>query len=194
MNNSEYSKPSGPSSDLVQSLLSLSNAIQELGASRNHERQQSLIQVTLYQFITDLTGDEWAENGVQSLYDLAFLWKIAALQGAEWSDLPGILEKRIEDNVSFHNVLPVLLLILHKLPTDMKQGDLNRSASESLARMQTLFATLLPRHPPIQLSDMTDKFSALLPYGLPPLDQQFQPAIELAKPTSRFGLLLVGGT
>lgn len=72
--------------------------------------------------------------------------------------------------------------------------DLKRNATEALARMQTLLATLLPPPSPGSLSDAPDKFAALLPYGIPVLGQQFQSAIDLAKPTSRFGLLLVGGT
>ncbi|RDB29071.1 Conserved oligomeric Golgi complex subunit 1 [Hypsizygus marmoreus] len=171
---SKLSKPSGPSSDLVQSLLSLSNAIQELGISRNPPRQRALVQATLYQFIMDLTGDGWEDNGVQSLYDLAFLRKLAIVQAVDWSDLPNVLELRIRA----------------KLPPDIQEDDLKASATESLARTQTLFATLLPGHPP----DAVDKVSALMPFGIPQVDQQFQPAIELAKPTSRFGLLLVGGT
>ncbi|KAF8078884.1 Vps51/Vps67 domain-containing protein [Lyophyllum atratum] len=170
-------KPSGPSSDLVQSLLSLSNSIQELGVSPDQSRQRSLVQETLTQFIADFTGDGWDWDSVQSLHDVAFLRKLAAAQGEGCSDLSSILEGRLEEN----------------LPADLNLEDLHKSATDSLARMQTLFATLLPQHPPIPLSDSADKFSVLLPFGIPPLDQQFQPAVELAKPTSRFGLLLVGG-
>lgn len=73
--------------------------------------------------------------------------------------------------------------------------DLKQNATEALTRMQTLLATLLPPpSSPALLSDAPDKFAALLPYGIPVLGKQFQSAIDLAKPTSRFGLLLVGGT
>ncbi|KAG5647782.1 hypothetical protein DXG03_008505 [Asterophora parasitica] len=167
-------KPSGPSSYLVQSLLAFSNSLLELGVSRNQSKQQSLLQATLQQFVNELTGDGWDESSLQSLHDLAFLWKLASVQGDRWSELPSTLEKRLKDN----------------LPADLTLEDLQRSASESLARTQTLFATLLPQISPT--SDSTEKFLALLPFGIPQLDQQFQPALELAKPTSRFGLLLAG--
>lgn len=36
--------------------------------------------------------------------------------------------------------------------------------------------------------------TALLPFGPPKADQDFQPAIETVKPSTRFGLLLVGST
>ncbi|KAJ7808224.1 hypothetical protein B0H14DRAFT_3482501 [Mycena olivaceomarginata] len=61
-----------------------------------------------------------------------------------------------------------------------------------LARTQTLFAVLLPPQSPMRPLNSADKFAPLLPWGSPALDQQFQPAVELAKASSRFGLLLVG--
>ncbi|GLB35902.1 putative vps51/Vps67 [Lyophyllum shimeji] len=187
-------KPSGPSSDLVQSLLALSNSVQEVEVTRNPSRQRSLVQTTVKEFVTVLTGEGWDDNGVQSLHDLAFLWKLADVQGEGSEELRSRLEKRLEENVSATILIdPHLRLIFLQLPAELSLEDLRRSASESLARMQTLFSTLLPQHISIPLPDSANKSSALLPFGIPALDQQFQPAVELAKPTSRFGLLLVGG-
>lgn len=77
-----------------------------------------------------------------------------------------------------------------KLPREVRQEDVDKAALESIIRMQNLLGTLLP-HPAIP-SDDAGKSSLLLPYGsLPHSDLQFQPAIEVAKPTPRFGLLLV---
>ncbi|KAG6868886.1 hypothetical protein C0993_008634 [Termitomyces sp. T159_Od127] len=69
-----------------------------------------------------------------------------------------------------------------QLPSDVDLDTVHQSATDALSRTQTLFATLLPR----------DKFTALLGLGVPPQEGQFQPAVALAKPTSRFGLVLVG--
>jgi conserved oligomeric Golgi complex subunit 1 len=80
-------------------------------------------------------------------------------------------------------------------PESSNQGhDAFNSAVEFVARTQILFAALLPP-PPIDTGPVTqagEKLTVLLPYGIPLVDQQFQPAIQVAKPTSRFGLLLVG--
>jgi hypothetical protein len=95
----ESAPPSGPSADLVRSLLSLSNSIEHLGVSRHQSRQISLVQTSLRQFINEVTGDGWARSSIQSLYDLAFLWKLADLQGAEWADICHLLDDRIEANV-----------------------------------------------------------------------------------------------
>lgn len=72
---------------------------------------------------------------------------------------------------------------------------LKSSVREFFSRSQLLLAPLLP------LSDAAlspsgkeqrEKFSTLLAFGIPAAEVQFQPALELAKPSSRFGLLLVG--
>ncbi|KAG6841748.1 hypothetical protein C0991_007077 [Blastosporella zonata] len=168
--------PSGPSSDLVQSLLTLSTSIQALGAPRSQSWQQPLVKATLEHFITELTGDEWDEESLQSVYDMAFLWKLATLYGEAQDGLASRLDERLRDN----------------LRNDVDLDTLHGSAGDSLARTQTLFATLLPSQPAIPSPASMDKFSALLRFGTPPQEEQFQPAVELAKPTSRFGLLLVG--
>ncbi|KAG6814110.1 hypothetical protein H0H92_002105 [Tricholoma furcatifolium] len=170
-------KPSGPSSHLVQSLLTLSTSLQDLGVPRSQPWQRTLVKSTLEHFITELTGDGWDESCVQASYDMTFLWKLATLVGEGENEFPSQLEKRIREN----------------LPAEVDLDTLQKSAAESLARMQTLLATVLPPQKTIPVADSTDKFSALLRFGTPPQEGQFQPALELAKPTSRFGLLLVGG-
>jgi len=178
----KHTTPSGPSTELVQSLLSLSSSIQQLGNSRDQGKQSSIVRTTLREFITALTGDGWEEGGARPLSDLAFLWKLTDLHGAECAELRRLLEQEMEGEIQLRSETTLI--------------DLQRTASESLARMQTLLASLLFSAPPLpkSSSDASDKFAALLPYGAPVVDQQFQSAVELAKPTSRFGLLLVGGT
>ncbi|KAG5718094.1 hypothetical protein E4T56_gene13750, partial [Termitomyces sp. T112] len=100
------------------------------------------------------------EGSLQSLYDMAFLQKLVTLHGEVQDEL---LEKRLRE----------------KLPSDVELDTLHKSAADALARTQTLFATLLPQG---------DRF---LQFGVPPAQEgHFQPAVELAKATSRFGLLL----
>ncbi|KAG6901470.1 hypothetical protein C0995_011490 [Termitomyces sp. Mi166 len=170
-------KPSGPSPELVQSLLALSTSIQDLGAPRSRPWQQPLVKTTLEHFVTELTSEEWEEGSLQSLYDMAFLQKLVTLHGEAQDELSSRLEKRLQEN----------------LPSDIELDTLHNSAADALSRTQTLFATLLPQLS-IPQPDSTDKFSAFLRFGAPlPQEGQFQPAVEVAKPRSRFGLLLVGG-
>ena len=72
--------------------------------------------------------------------------------------------------------------------------------AQSLPQMQLLLAPLLdkPQSSPHSLqetnsSNATVASNALLSLGVPSQEQGFVPALELAKPTQRFGLLLVGG-
>ncbi|KAG6910534.1 hypothetical protein DXG01_009953 [Tephrocybe rancida] len=188
------SKPSGPSSDLVQSLLTLSTSIQDLGLPRSQAWQRPLVKTTVEHFITEFTGNDCDKDSLQSLYDLAFLWKLATLHGDVEDHLSSRLEQRLQENVSLALLSIDPLLTVHQIPADLDLETLHKNATDSLARTQTLLATLLPPQPHIPTPDSMDKFSALLQFGIPPQEGQFQPAIELAKPTSRFGLLLVGGT
>ena len=67
-----------------------------------------------------------------------------------------------------------------------------KTAAAVLARCQNLLSPLLsydiPDHPP------DDKQSFLLPFGMPISDTQYHQAISVAKPGTRFGLLLVEGS
>jgi len=77
--------------------------------------------------------------------------------------------------------------------TVLDKDDLE-SASEFISRTQMLFATLLP-FPPVDRrvpTETVEKTTVLLPHGVPTPDQDYQSALQIAKSSSRFGLLLVG--
>jgi conserved oligomeric Golgi complex subunit 1 len=65
------------------------------------------------------------------------------------------------------------------------------SAAEYISRTQILFsALLLPENPSLDIAPR-DKLGYLLTYGIPnSVEQKFQPALELATPSPRFGMLL----
>ncbi|KAF8899004.1 hypothetical protein BD779DRAFT_52580 [Infundibulicybe gibba] len=96
--------------------------------------------------------------------DLPFLWEIVECYGLGWADMR---EKLLQANDG-HEPTP----------------------SHSLPRLQSLFANLLPPHTDSDIPS-SDKMANLLPFGSPSPDTQYQPAVELAKPSSRLGLLLV---
>ncbi|KAJ7040430.1 Vps51/Vps67 domain-containing protein [Mycena alexandri] len=178
--------PSTPSSYLVESLLTLSSAVQELGFSRGKGRETTEADKTLRLFVTEWVGDGWKQDGAQALCDIALLRRLADLRTPEWDDVCELLDSKAQQ---FREQL-------QQESTSTLTNGWNDGAADYLARTQTLFAALLPVQSPMRPLDSshatTDKFAPLLAFGSPALDQQFQPAVELAKPSSRFGLLLVG--
>ncbi|KAJ7110035.1 hypothetical protein C8R44DRAFT_986032 [Mycena epipterygia] len=178
------SGPSTPSPDLVASLLTLSSSVQELGVSRSRGRQDAVADKTLRLFITEWVGDGWRQDGVQALCDIALLRRLADLRTPQWEDVCQLLDSKAQQCREQ----------LQQDSTSLMANGWNDGAADYLARTQTLFAALLPLQSPMRAVDHSaaDKFAPLLPFGSPALDQKFQPAVELAKPSSRFGLLLVG--
>ncbi|KAJ7170058.1 Vps51/Vps67 domain-containing protein [Mycena filopes] len=177
--------PSTPSSDLVESLLTLSSAVQELGVSYSQDRQTTEADITLRLFVREWIGNGWKQDGAQALCDIALLRRLVDLRTPEWTDVCELLDSKARQ---FREQL-------EQQSTAPLANGWNDGAADYLARTQTLFAALLPLQSPMRTLDSghgTDKFAPLLTFGSPALDQQFQPAVELAKPSSRFGLLLVG--
>ncbi|KAJ7103347.1 hypothetical protein B0H15DRAFT_926631 [Mycena belliarum] len=172
------SAPSTPSSVLVDSLLTLSNSVQQLGVTG--EGRNTVADKTLRLFITKWVEDGWKQDEAQALRDIAFLRRLADLHTPEWDDVCELLDSKTQQCKEQQNAVAA-------------QNGWNDGATDYLTRTQTLFAALLPLASPMRTPDKSaDKFAPLLPWGSPALDQQFQPAVELAKPSSRFGLLLVG--
>jgi conserved oligomeric Golgi complex subunit 1 len=68
-------------------------------------------------------------------------------------------------------------------------SNLQAMTTDSFARTQLLFSGLLP-----QRGTGDEKSSSLLPFGTPALERPFTAAMELAKPSPRFGLLLVSSS
>ena len=95
----EHTTPTGPSTELVQSLLSLSNSVQQLGYSRDRMKENNMIWMTFSQFVTTLIGDGWEDSTMQGLYDLAFLWKLADLHEAKGVELCHLLDDRMNKKV-----------------------------------------------------------------------------------------------
>lgn len=95
----DYAQPTGPSTELVRSLLSLSSSVQQLGYSHDRVKQGSVVWTTLHHFVMALIGDGWEGNGAQGLWDLAFLWKLADLHGAKAVELCRVLDERMNEKV-----------------------------------------------------------------------------------------------
>lgn len=189
----------------MKSLLSLSASIQHLGISRDPSRLGHAANDTLRLFVIELLGDAatgWRSHERQALWDLAFLRKLADLWVDGWTKTSSLLDKTMAQllgkvcteiffEVSVHTEISALFQ--HEDITTLQDG-----IAEYFSRTQVLLAPLAPLHPVhvvVPLSkDSHEKLTTLLPHGVPILETQFQPALELAKPSSRFGLLLVDST
>ncbi|KAJ7597522.1 Vps51/Vps67 domain-containing protein [Mycena floridula] len=164
---------SAPSPHLIRSLMSFSSALQDLSLSRNVNHQYNVAQTACRHLILQLATAQWELDDSQALIDLALLRKLASFHRS-WDDVHKMLDQKLSQ-------------IRDK--TGDSRPDLDAKASDYLARTQILFASLLPQP---TLPAGGDKFGSLLAIGVPAAEQQFHPAIEVAKPSPRFGLLLVG--
>ena len=114
----ETSGPPYPSSNLIRSLLSLSTSIQEMSRSYKHPQEAHFTQATLNQFVMELTGDGWIDEGIQPFYDLTFLKKLLILRGDDCNnlDLSNTLQRRIQDHVSYFEC-SIYLSVAHLPPS-----------------------------------------------------------------------------
>ncbi|KAJ2914291.1 hypothetical protein MD484_g6151, partial [Candolleomyces efflorescens] len=117
----------------------------------------------------------------QSLHDLSFLKAISSRYGSEWQETTQAIDDKLVSQDS------------------TKLQELDQTASEFLVRTQTLLSLLLPCAPQIRVitsastpSKNAGNQAQFLLFGNPSSSkQEYQPALELAKTGSRFGLLLV---
>ncbi|KAF9074806.1 hypothetical protein BDP27DRAFT_1286851 [Rhodocollybia butyracea] len=187
-----------PSNDLIQSLLSLAEAIQSLGFSRDSSRHIHLADQTLRLFVRRLLDRNWEHNVAQALHDVAFLRKLAEIWGPHWSDVRELLDSRTRHIRQSHNPYFRLISFQNSVVSDLPTDEtLSSRSADYIAKTQTILAAVLPypaKNIPVQSSGKSmssDKFAALLLRGVPSSEQQYRPAVEVAKPSSRFGLLLI---
>ncbi|KAK7064081.1 hypothetical protein R3P38DRAFT_2492769 [Favolaschia claudopus] len=166
------------SSPFAASIGGGADVVQGSGSRNNDNEADKALRL----FVHEWVGEGWKSSGTQTLCDIALLRRLADLRAPEWEDVCQLLDRKAEHWKEQ----------LQQRNPSLASG-WNDGAAEYLARTQTLFAALLPPPSPMRIpSGHVDKFAPLLPWGSPALDQQFQSAVELAKPSSRFGLLLVG--
>lgn len=85
---------SEPSPQLIQSLISLSKAVQDLGIFRDVPRYYNVAETTLHRLVTELAGHSWDVDDMQALQDLLLLRRLAELQS--WNDICALLDERIK--------------------------------------------------------------------------------------------------
>ncbi|KAF5323366.1 hypothetical protein D9611_005665 [Ephemerocybe angulata] len=184
----------GPSPQCFQSLLSLSDALRDLGVGKHNARHEPVIQTSLRALIDKYLAGEVNELSEQSLHDLAFLEAISKKYGDDWEETTRALTSKLtiqeRDDGS----------TIQQIASDV--STIQQIASDVLIRTQTLLSLLLPCASQIRASSSSSSTATtskgaggnqaqLLLFGAPSSKQEYQPALELAKPSSRFGLLLV---
>ncbi|KAL0579449.1 hypothetical protein V5O48_002555 [Marasmius crinis-equi] len=172
-----------PSPNLLECLLSLANAISNLGITRDTARHLQLVDRTVRLFISHLLADDMDYEGLQGLHDVMLLKTVSGLfeTQSSWGDIHPLLERwiaHIKEEISLRNMA---------IPSD---AELAVRMSEYLTRTQILFAAILPR--PSAASGLAGpSSSAFLPFGTPNLGRDIPAALDLVESPSRFGLLLV---
>lgn len=173
----------GPSPALMESLHTLSTSLHGLGLAHHPSQLTSITPSLLGLFIdafTRATSNGGTDQSLQTLNDATFLrclastWPPEALLTSSLDDLIAAL--RSQAQASRGPLVP----------------DPDQSAMQYLMRTQMLLSALvLPFWSMEPTKEGTDKMSALLTYGVPVADSAFSPAVELAKVSTRFPLLLV---
>ncbi|KAL0951537.1 hypothetical protein HGRIS_008221 [Hohenbuehelia grisea] len=170
--------PPAPSSQLLRALHALSASIRQLGFEH-----QGAVDDAFVMFVTDVLRKPTFLQGLETAYDLAYIRRMLKVR-PQWENLCTLVDDATEK-------------IASKLPGDQPFPDraaMESAISESFLRTQTLTALFLHNPPsfvPYPGTEPGDKFAPLLPQGAPSMDKQFQPAFEVANPSTRFGILLV---
>jgi len=144
---------------------------------------------TLRDFVVALLDDSgnsstgWESNSWQALPDLGLLHKLSSTWGESWSDVSEMLDKKTAQ----------IKARLDTEDSNQVQHTLDKT-SEYLTGTSTLFAVVLPQiYPPSLSTPNADKLACLLPHGIVSgSEQHLDFPFELAEPSSRFGLILLG--
>ncbi|KAI0068134.1 hypothetical protein BV25DRAFT_1793601 [Artomyces pyxidatus] len=182
-----------PSPALIQALVSLSDAVQTVGTATQLRRLRladHTLKHFMHAFLDILGNPDVVELQLPSIpWDLKLLRKLADLWGPEWVEIIALFDERLK------SLIPEQPLSNGSTETP---DDTDRILSDFVSRSQILFAPLLPPSPPptqsIKPTQKDRRSDGLLLFGMPAVEQQVQPAMELVKPGPRFGLLLVGST
>ncbi|KZV74823.1 hypothetical protein PENSPDRAFT_681531 [Peniophora sp. CONT] len=169
----------GPSSALMQALLSIVSASRTVYASVLLDADPRAAGETLRAFIATLLDSDLAPAPVQTrafVWDLRFLRKLALLWGAGWEDVVERLDERITQLES-------------SLDTPSTSSNPDTVVSDHIARTNVLLAPLLP---PGATVGAGGKASGKASSAVNGLDSSAPSTMELVKPGPRFGLLLVG--
>jgi hypothetical protein len=176
----------GPSHALLHSLLALAEGVRSLGIVYHPIRQRAIVEDVFRLFFSSLLDGNLDKMDETTLHDLAFLRALSGLYGPSWSDISFQINQRLKSVVS--PTISKCVFESHALQPSDKLNEVVSLASDHLVRSQTLLSILLP-------TPTNPNFDApLLQFGIPAAGQNYTSTADLAKPSSRFGMLLVGKT
>ncbi|TFK77356.1 hypothetical protein BDN72DRAFT_754821 [Pluteus cervinus] len=160
-------------SGTIPQLMSLCHSLYELGLVQRPSMGQALVTSTFNLFVTRALDEAGTQERTLSTADLSALKWIADCHGEACQGAMRQIQERLQE-------------------MGVEDGKPDSEMPAILLRSQTLLSPLLPL-PPLP-SKGGVKTSTLLPHGVPAAEQHYQPPFEVAKSTTRFSLLLVGGT
>ncbi|KAG9047746.1 hypothetical protein FS837_001586 [Tulasnella sp. UAMH 9824] len=190
------SKPSTLSTDLSKALQTLATSIQQLGFAR-HTLSSKQVPKRLLEAFSAAVASEIPESAegvtTQIIWDLLFLSRLCAVH---------------QDRKHDSTLSTVLDLVKASIMSQVEDAEAFNTHLEStvdlqLSRSQLLLGLLLPTSravsalsvpptPGLKGSRFKTGTSGLASQSLPPpAEKDFQLAMEIAKPSSRFGMLLV---
>ncbi|KAJ3555319.1 hypothetical protein NM688_g2642 [Phlebia brevispora] len=175
------SHKSAPSSALIEALLSLADSLQQVGSLLDVVRQTEWAPELLNNFAGGLVlaldkQHPVKKNLAQYLYDLAFLLRISSSWGSTTEATSNMLRAKLAELSG----TPERSSTTSSNITDM---------AEHLSRMQHLLGVLLPSS---SSHVSQEKSSSLLQFGSPSSENQYQPTLQLVKPSARFGRTVSG--
>ena len=179
----------GPSHALLHSLLALAEGLRSLGIVYHPVgpvRQRVIVEDVLRLFFSSLLDGNLDKMNETTLHDLAFLRALSESYGPSWNDVSFQINQRLKSVVSAMYL--EVRFESHTLQPPDKLNEIVSLASDHLVRSQTLLSTLLPT-PTVPNFDVP-----LLQFGISAAGQNYTSTADLAKPSSRFGMLLVGKT
>ncbi|KZS93449.1 hypothetical protein SISNIDRAFT_485695 [Sistotremastrum niveocremeum HHB9708] len=197
--------PSRLSSALSTSLYELNRSCQQLNVSDSSSTVNAFIRDALIQFAElirpQIQGSEvaWNLHAMQTLVDMRFLQSLCDL----WADEA---EYGTSAGINLRSTTTDILDKLRSLqtPETIKQLEetIDQVAERSLAASQLTLSFLIPssrlvsQSPPISPTKRshTKSHKGVSPLSIPSTELETTTAIDLVKPSTRFGLLLVGNT
>ncbi|KAG8832471.1 hypothetical protein FRC17_001292 [Serendipita sp. 399] len=171
---------------LLEALISLTTASQQLGLSRRDLQEERILQSALQSFVIEFLQllkkkDLYPkESLLQLLWDLFLLRTLSEGLSVQST----IDENIVEWTRQLEQLIPMKQS--QKLVSDTRI-----SVDQGVPRLQMI---LLPLFVDLEIPGEQQKPSSLLLRGVPTDETGSRPSIDLAQPSSRFGLLLVAGS
>ncbi|KAL4241838.1 Conserved oligomeric Golgi complex subunit 1 [Abortiporus biennis] len=170
-----------PSSNLVNTLLALSASLQQLSLPPTEAKRREwvipLLDDYAYRYLKHLHAD--VSSNEQTAWDLMFIGVLLD----SWGKGKSPTRLKIDEAIS------------RSLSEAKSDEDGMKAILECLSRTQVLLASLLPSLPSSSIpKTKTERPSSLLHFGSPSIGSQFEPVVDMVKPSPRFGLLLVGSS